>query len=104
MASLEIAIVVGGVLASFTVCAVKIIHQIQNSKCRFIRCCGSECVRDTDIDLPEAEVQAPPPPLPPPPMQRVQPPRPMTKTPSLSVPRPTVKKLQTMFENNKVAK
>ena len=54
MASLEIAIVIGGVLASFTLCAVKIIHQIQNSKCRIIKCCGvSECVRDVDIDLPE---------------------------------------------------
>ena len=41
MASLEVAIVIGGLLASFTVCAVKIIHQIQNSKCRFIRCCGN---------------------------------------------------------------
>ena len=94
MASLEIAIVIGGLLASFTVCAVKIIHQIQNSKCRFIRCCGNECVRDTNIDLPEAEVQAPQPPS----AQQVQSPRRFTKTPSLSAPRPSVKKLQTIFE------
>ena len=53
MTSIELAVVIGGVLASFTMCAVKIIHQIQNSKCRFIKCLGVECVRDTDIDLPE---------------------------------------------------
>ena len=94
MASLEIAIVIGGLLASFTVCAVKIIQQMQNSKCRFIRCCGNERVRDTNIDLPEAEVQAPQPPS----AQQVQSPRRFTKTPSLSVPRPSVKKLQTIFE------
>ena len=91
MASLEIAVIVGGLLASFTMCAVKIIHQIQNSKCRFIKCCGNECVRDTELDLPEAEVQAPQPPT-------VQSPRQFTKTPSLSLPRPTVKKLQTIFK------
>ena len=94
MASLEVAIVIGGLLASFTVCAVKIIHQIQNSKCRFIKCCGNECVCDTNIDLPEAEVQAPQPLS----AQQVQFPRRFTKTPSLSVPRPSVKKLQTIFE------
>ena len=92
MASLEIAIVIGGVLASFTLCAVKIIHQIQNSKCRFIKCCGNECVRDTDIDLPEAEVQIPRN------TSAIHSPRPAIKTPSLNVPRPTVKKLQTIFE------
>jgi hypothetical protein len=95
MSSLEIAVVIGGVLASFTVCAVKIIHQIQNSKCKFISCCGSQCIRDVEIDLPEAKVETP----------QQQPvmvhnsPRPMTKTPSLNVPRPTVKKLQTIFES-----
>jgi hypothetical protein len=96
MASLEVAIVIGGVLASFTMCAVKIIHQIQNSKCRFIKCCGNECVRDTELDLPEAEVDAPQPPRM---VPLVQSPRPLTRTPSLNVPRPTVKKLQAIYEN-----
>ena len=96
MASLEVAIVIGGVLASFTACAVKIIHQIQNSKCRFIKCCGNECVRDTELDLPEVEVQAPQAPRM---VPSVQSPRPLTKTPSLNVPRPTVKKLQAIYEN-----
>ena len=91
MASLEIAVIVGGLLASLTVCAVKIIHQIQNSKYRFIKCRGNECVRDTELDLPEAQVQPPEPPT-------VRSPRQFTKTPSLSLPRPTVKKLQTIFE------
>jgi hypothetical protein len=58
MTSIELAVVIGGVLASFTMCAVKIIHQIQNSKCRFIKCLGVECVRDTEIDLPEVRTGA----------------------------------------------
>jgi hypothetical protein len=40
----------------WTLCVVKILHQVQNSKCYEIRCCGSQCLRDVHIDLPEAEV------------------------------------------------
>ena len=70
--SIETGIVIGSLLASFTYCCVKIIHQIQNSKCKFINCCGTECIRDVDIDLDEVQttdprnsVAEPPPPLPP---------------------------------------
>jgi hypothetical protein len=64
--TLETGLVIGSLLASFTYCCVKIIHQIQNSKCKFINCCGTECIRDVDIDLDEVEVneQVPPPPAP----------------------------------------
>jgi hypothetical protein len=72
--SLEIGLIVAGVLGSFTMCAVKIIHQIQNSKCVFIDCMCMKCVRDPDINLDEADTsqsqsqstQTSPPPAPPP--------------------------------------
>jgi hypothetical protein len=54
--SLEIGLVIAGLLGSATLCVVKILHQVQNSKCYSIRCCGSQCLRDVDVDLPEAEV------------------------------------------------
>ena len=60
--TLETGLVIGSLLASFTYCCVKIIHQIQNSKCKFINCCGTECVRDVDIDLDEVDVDQPVPP------------------------------------------
>ena len=66
MASLEIALAIAGILGSVTVCAVKILHQVQNSKCRFINCCGAECVRDVEVDLPEVQTSAPPLPTAPP--------------------------------------
>jgi hypothetical protein len=78
--SLEIGLIVAGLLGSFTMCAVKIIHQIQNSKCVFIDCMCMKCVRDPDINLDEADTSQqsrsqatqtqtspPPPPAPPPP-------------------------------------
>ena len=54
--SLEIGLIIAGLLGSATLCVVKILHQVQNSKCYEIRCCGSQCLRDVHIDLPEAEV------------------------------------------------
>ena len=59
MTPIELAVVISGCMASFTMCAVKIIHQIQNSKCRVINCCGNECVREVEIDLPEVNTHTP---------------------------------------------
>ena len=59
--TLETGLVIGSLLASFTYCCVKIIHQVQNSKCKMIDCCGSKCIRDVDVDLDEVEVSQPAP-------------------------------------------
>ena len=101
MASLEIALAIAAILGSVTVCAVKILHQVQNSKCRFINCCGAECVRDVEVDLPEAQTSAPPLPtaataLPTSP----RPPPPPPRAPALkTVPRPRIKDLRQVFES-----
>ena len=63
MTSIEIGIIIAGIIGTVTVCAVRIIHQIQNSKCINIKCCGIECIRDVNVDLPEADtsdIQRPP--------------------------------------------
>jgi hypothetical protein len=54
--SLEIGLIIAGLLGSVTLCIVKTLHQVQNSKCYSIKCCGSECLRDVEINFPEAEV------------------------------------------------
>jgi hypothetical protein len=103
MGPIEIVAVISGVLASFTFCAVKILHQVQNSKCKFIRCCGSECVRDVDVDLPEADTSsAPVPPRPPIAMTaavKARPPSGVVRLPP--PPRPRVKALREMFESGR---
>lgn len=53
--SIEIGLIVGGLLGTFTMCIIKILHQVQNSKCTYISCCGSSCVRDVNVDLPETD-------------------------------------------------
>lgn len=55
---LEIVAIVGAILGSVTVCCVKLMHQIQNSKCSVIRCCGNECIRDVAIDHPEVSTSS----------------------------------------------
>jgi hypothetical protein len=92
MSAIEIAFIVGGVLASFTVCAVKIIHQVQNSKCRLIDCCGAHCIRDVELDLPEVRTD-PPPPLPA--NAKSTPANPPVPLP---VPRPNIKEIRKVFE------
>jgi hypothetical protein len=57
MSLIEIGILVGGLLGTITLCAVKIMHQIQNSKCINISCCGASCVRDVNVDLPEVDTR-----------------------------------------------
>ena len=80
--SLELALIIGSLLGSFTICATKIIHQIQNSKCVSIRCCGAQCIRDVNINLDEVDTRSIPqttstqttPPVPPvPPAPRPRP-------------------------------
>tara|TARA_R110000851_G_scaffold243833_2_gene396613 strand:+ start:844 stop:1167 length:324 start_codon:yes stop_codon:yes gene_type:complete len=57
MSLIEIGLIVGGLLGTITLCAVRILHQIQNSKCVNISCCGASCVRDVTVDLPEVETR-----------------------------------------------
>ena len=58
---LEISIAVSAILGVATACGVKIIHQIQNSRCTSIKCCMGciDCDRNIEIEIPEVETTAP---------------------------------------------
>lgn len=74
MISLETGFVIGGLLASFTMCLVKIIQQLENSRCTKINnCCGTSCERDMTADVEEVEVNE-------------------------QIPRPTLQQLRSRFE------
>jgi hypothetical protein len=51
---IEISIAISGLIGILTVCSIKIIHQIQNSRCTTIKCLGCiDCERDVNIEIPE---------------------------------------------------
>lgn len=96
MITVEAGLVIASLIASGTMCLVKIIHQLENSRCTTIKCCGLHCDRSVPDEPPE-EVEVPAVPIIPPPSP---PPRPRP-TPTLKVPtlKPTLKELRSRFEN-----
>ena len=46
---LELATSISLILAAVTVCAVKLIAQIEQNRFSFCKCLGSECTRDTSV-------------------------------------------------------
>ena len=56
MLSIEAGLVIGGLLGTITMCIVKIITQLENSRCSSIsNCCGASCIRDVEIPVEEVE-------------------------------------------------
>ena len=83
MISLETGFVIGGLLASFTMCLVKIIQQLENSRCTKINnCCGTTCERDMSVGVEGVEVN-----------EQI----PIASVPA-PVPRPTLQQLRSRFE------
>lgn len=68
--SIESGFVIGSLLATVTVCLVKLISQLENSRCTNIKCCGVQCDRDLSSPVQEVETEnipvIPPAPAPPP--------------------------------------
>jgi hypothetical protein len=96
MISVEGGLVIASLIASATMCLVKIITQLENSRCTTIKCCGLECDRSLP-DEPVEEVDVPIiPPIPPIPLI---PPIP-TQIPTIppTIPRPTLQELRSRFE------
>lgn len=92
MITVEAGLVIASLIASGTMCLVKIIHQLENSRCTTIKCCGLHCDRSVPDESPE-EVDVPIVPIiPPPPIPR---PTPTLKVPTL---KPTLKELRSRFE------
>jgi hypothetical protein len=57
MSIVEITIAVGAILASVTLCAVKLLKQLDHSRCVFISCLGSECIRSVDTENESEEIE-----------------------------------------------
>jgi hypothetical protein len=90
MITLETGFVIGGLLASFTMCMVKIIQQLENSRCTKINnCCGTSCERDMTADVEGVEVNEPQIPVASVPLERQLPP---------ARSRPTIQDLRSRFE------
>ena len=90
MISIEGGLVIASLIASTTMCLVKLITQLERSRCTTIKCCGLECDRSLP-DEPVEEVDVP-----------IIPPAPIapTQVPTIppTIPRPTLRELRSRFE------
>ena len=91
MLTIEAGLVIASLIASATMCLVKIITQLENSRCTTIKCCGVDCTRD--VHTPVIEVLTEPaipaiPPIPPAPIAA-----------PIPRPRPTLSELRSRFES-----
>ena len=70
MLTIEAGLVIASLIASATICLVKIITQLENSRCTTIKCCGVDCTRDVQTPVvevstePSVPIAAPIPPAP----------------------------------------
>ena len=92
MISIEGGLVIASLIASTTMCLVKLITQLERSRCTTIKCCGLEC----DRSLPDEPVEEVDVPIIPPAPVSIAP----TQVPTIppAIPRPTLKELRSRFE------
>jgi hypothetical protein len=100
MLTIEAGLVIASLIGTATMCLVKVITQLENSRCTSIKCCGIDCTRD--VQTPVVEVSTDPtipaiPPAPPVPIAAPIPPAPITAP----IPRPrlTLSELRSRFES-----
>ena len=86
MLSIEGGLIIASLIASTTMCLVKLITQLERSRCTTIKCCGLECDRSLP-DEPVEEVDVP-----------IIPPVPIAPTQVPTIPRPTLRELRSRFE------
>ena len=88
MLSIEGGLIIASLIGSATMCLVKLITQLERSRCTTIKCCGLECDRSLS-DEPVEEVDVP-----------IIPPAPIAPVPTIppAIPRPTLKELRSRFE------
>ena len=89
MISIEGGLVIASLIASTTMCLVKLITQLERSRCTTIKCYGLECDRSLP-DEPVEEVDVP----------IIPPTQIPTQIPTIppTIPRPTLQELRSRFE------
>lgn len=95
MTVLEIGFITGSLISVCMIFCVKVINQLENSRCtRITNCCGTSCERDLSMVVESVPVDnTPPDPIIP------RPPTP-TPPPTLKIPKlkPTLQELKSRFE------
>ena len=91
MLTIEAGLVIASLIGTATMCLVKIITQLENSRCTTIKCCGVDCTRDVQTPVVEVSTDPPIPPIPPAPPVPIAAPIPR--------PRPTLSELRSRFES-----
>ena len=98
MLTIEAGLVIASLIGTATMCLVKIITQLENSRCTTIKCCGVDCTRDVQTPVVEVSTEGtmrstePAIPIIPP-----APPVPIAAP--MPRPRPTLSELRSRFES-----
>jgi len=57
MLTIEAGLVIASLIGTATMCLVKIITQLENSRCTTIKCCGVDCTRDVQTPVVEVSTE-----------------------------------------------
>ena len=98
MLTIEAGLVIASLVGTVTMCLVKIITQLENSRCTTIKCCGVDCTRDVQTPVVEVSTGGT--------MRSTEPPAPITApippapiAAPMPRPRPTLSELRSRFES-----
>ena len=94
MLTIEAGLVIASLVGTATMCLVKIITQLENSRCTTIKCCGVDCTRDVQTPVVEVSTE---PAIPTAPIAAPIPPAPIAAP--IPRPRPTLSELRSRFES-----
>ena len=91
MLTIEAGLVIASLIASATMCLVKIITQLENSRCTTIKCCGVDCTRDVQTPVVEVSTE--------PAIPAIPPATPVPIAAPIPRPRLTLSELRSRFES-----
>ena len=57
MLTIEAGLVIASLIGTATMCLVKVITQLENSRCTSIKCCGIDCTRDVQTPVVEVSTE-----------------------------------------------
>jgi hypothetical protein len=101
MLTIEAGLVIASLIGTATMCLVKIITQLENSRCTTIKCCGVDCTRDVQTPVVEVSTEgtmrSTEPTIPAIPIIPPAPPVPIAAP--IPRPRPTLSELRSRFES-----
>jgi hypothetical protein len=101
MLTIEAGLVIASLIGTATMCLVKIITQLENSRCTTIKCCGVDCTRDVQTPVVEVSTEgtmrSTEPTIPAIPIIPPIPPVPIAAP--IPRPRPTLSELRSRFES-----